>query len=156
MTNIKNKCISFIVIVIVLSLVLLIGCKVDLNTTTEVDINDNYKILAQVTEINEEADTIWTQKVSFVVLFENDNPTNMVGANLNIYNFDLYIENYTVFNLVMMRDFQGGTITNLTIEPNEKIYITLKATINKSNVTEKLTDNKISLKYNNTTIFSNY
>ena len=156
MTNITNKFISFIAISIVLSSILLIGCKVDLNTTTEVDINDNYKILAQVTEINEEADTIWTQKVSLVVLFENDNPTNMVGANLNIYNFDLYIENYTIFNLVMMRDFQGGTITHFTIEPNEKIYITLKATINKTYITEKITDNKISLKYNNKTIFSNY
>ena len=156
MTKITNKFISFIVIVIVLSSVLLIGCKVDLNTTTDVYINDNYKILVQVTEINEEIDTIWTQKVPFIVLFENDNPTDMIGANINIYNFDLYIENYTIFNLVMMRDFQGGTITNFTIEPNEIIYITLKATINKTYITEKITDNKISLKYNNTTIFSNY
>lgn len=146
----------FIIGLILICATILVGCKVNLNTKTEISINDNYKISATVLEINEEIDTAWTQKVSFIILFENNNPVNMIGANLNIYNFDLYIENYTIFDLIMMRDSQGGTISNFTIEPNEKIYITLKATINKSNITEKITDTKISLKYNNTTIFSNY
>lgn len=156
MTIKNNRYKYFIIGLILICTTILVGCNVNLNTKTEISINDNYKILATVLEINEEIDTAWTQKVSFIILFENNNPVNMIGANLNIYNFDLYIENYTIFDLIMMRDFQGGTISNFTIEPNEKIYITLKATINKSNITEKITDTKISLKYNNTTIFSNY
>lgn len=156
MTIKNNRYKYFIIGLILICTTILVGCNVNLNTKTEISINDNYKISATVLEINEEIDTAWTQKVSFIILFENNNPVNMIGANLNIYNFDLYIENYTIFNLIMMRDFQGGTILNFTIEPNEKIYITLKATINKSNITEKITDTKISLKYNNTTIFSNY
>ncbi|HIS89255.1 TPA: hypothetical protein IAA87_07525 [Candidatus Avigastranaerophilus faecigallinarum] len=156
MTIKNNRYKYFIIGLILICTTILVGCNVNLNTKTEISINDNYKISATVLEINEEIDTAWTQKVSFIILFENNNPVNMIGANLNIYNFDLYIENYTIFDLIMMRDFQGGTISNFTIEPNEKIYITLKATINKSNITEKITDTKISLKYNNTTIFSNY
>lgn len=134
---------------------LLMGCKVNLNTKTEISYNDDYQISATVLEINESIDTAWTQKVSFYILFQNNMPSNMTGINLNIYDFDISIDGYTTFDIYMTND-NGYNITNTTLNPGEFLHITLYAVINKTTLTEKITDNKIDLQYNQTTIFSNY
>lgn len=145
----------FIIGLILICATILVGCKVNLNTKTEITINNNYKISATVLEINENTNSAWTERVAFYILFQNNMPANMVGVNFNLYDFDVFIDGYTIFDIYMTRDNQGS-LTYTTLNPGEFMHITLYATINKNNVTEKITDSKIKLQIWDKTIYSNY